>query len=79
MTDGFFNGGHPMNENAGTLASKLIRNFNDMETVHKQRQPLYDSHCARLATGSAARKLGAQSRAAAGEFARLLEWRAMIS
>jgi hypothetical protein len=79
MTDGFFNGGHPMNENAADLASTLIRNFNDVETVHEQRQPLYDSHFARLATGSAARKLGAQSRAAAGDYTRLLEWRAVIS
>lgn len=48
-----------MNENAQTLAKLLIRNFNDTATEHEVRAPLYDTLCARLATGTAAQKLGA--------------------
>ena len=48
-----------MNEAAQTLASLLIRNFNDAPSERERREPLYDTVCARLARGTAARKLGA--------------------
>ncbi|HVZ42615.1 MAG TPA: cupin domain-containing protein [Ramlibacter sp.] len=48
-----------MNETARQLAARLIRNFNDAPLEHFVREPLYDSRCARLATGTAARKMGA--------------------
>ena len=48
-----------MTEPARALADKLIRNFNAAHTEHQVRDPLYDTVCARLATGTAARKLGA--------------------
>ena len=48
-----------MNENAEALAKLLIRNFNDVPAERDVRPPLYDSVCARLARGTAARKLGA--------------------
>ena len=48
-----------MNEKADGLAQLLIRNFNEAPTEREQREPLYDSVCARLARGTAARKLGA--------------------
>ena len=48
-----------MTEPARALADKLIRNFNAAHTEHQVRDPLYDTACARLATGTAARKLGA--------------------
>ena len=48
-----------MNDQALALAQKLIRNFTTTATEHEVREPLYDSQCARLATGTAARKLGA--------------------
>lgn len=48
-----------MNEKADALAKLLVRNFNDVPTEREQREPLYDSVCARLARGTAARKLGA--------------------
>jgi len=41
------------------LADRLIRNFDDVEREHQARPPLYDTQCARLATGTAASKLGA--------------------
>ena len=41
------------------LAQRLIRNFNDAPTERERRDPLYDTVCARLARGTAARKLGA--------------------
>jgi uncharacterized cupin superfamily protein len=47
-----------MNDNASHLRTKLIRNFNDAELRREQREPLYDTLCARLASGTAARKLG---------------------
>ena len=40
------------------LRAQLIRNFNDVPMQREQRAPLYDSQCARLATGTAASKLG---------------------
>jgi uncharacterized cupin superfamily protein len=48
-----------MNERASELRARLIRNFNTADTTRELREPLYDSQCARLAPGTAARKLGA--------------------
>ncbi len=48
-----------MNEKAAALAKLLIRNFNDVPLEREVRAPLYDTLCARLARGTAARKLGA--------------------
>jgi uncharacterized cupin superfamily protein len=42
-----------------SLAARLVRNFNEVGLEHFVRAPLYDTLCARLATGTAARKLGA--------------------
>lgn len=41
------------------LASRLIRNIDDVAREHQVREPLYDTLTARLAVGTAARKLGA--------------------
>lgn len=49
----------PMNDTSTTLAARLIRNFNTVPTEREQRDPLYNTVCARLATGTVARKLGA--------------------
>ncbi len=48
-----------MNERATELRERLIRNFDEISKEHFQRAPLYDTVCARLGTGTAARKLGA--------------------
>ena len=40
------------------LRERLIRNFDDVEKTRELRPPLYDTQCARLATGTDARKLG---------------------
>jgi uncharacterized cupin superfamily protein len=48
-----------MNPTAALLASRLIRNFNNISTTSEARDPLYETVCARLATGTAAQKLGA--------------------
>ena len=48
-----------MSERIETLRQRLIRNFNDAPLQHEVREPLYDTRCARLARGTAARKLGA--------------------
>jgi len=48
-----------MSDRATDLAARLIRNFNDVPLEHQQRAPLYDTQTARLARGTAARKLGA--------------------
>jgi uncharacterized cupin superfamily protein len=48
-----------MTEAAEALARRLIRNWNDVPRTREQRPPLYDSLGARLATGTAAVKLGA--------------------
>jgi uncharacterized cupin superfamily protein len=48
-----------MTQNAEDLAKRLIRNFKDADTQRELRAPLYDTVCARLARGTAARKLGA--------------------
>ena len=47
-----------MTEAAADLARRLIRNFNDVELKPEIEAPKYESLCARLATGTAARKLG---------------------
>ena len=48
-----------MNENARRLAALLIRNFNDVALREETREPLYAGQGARLALGTAAKKLGA--------------------
>ncbi|HWT96702.1 MAG TPA: cupin domain-containing protein [Terriglobales bacterium] len=48
-----------MSDRAHSLAQQLIRNFNTVALEHEVRDPLYDSHSARLGTGTAAKKLGA--------------------
>jgi uncharacterized cupin superfamily protein len=48
-----------MNKTAAALHARLIRNFDDAALTRELRPPLYDSHCTRLAEGTAARKLGA--------------------
>jgi uncharacterized cupin superfamily protein len=48
-----------MNEKHASLASRLIRNFNDAAVERQAREPLYESVAARLAPGTAAQKLGA--------------------
>ena len=44
---------------AAALASRLVRNFNEVPLDTFTRAPLYESLCARLAPGTAAQKLGA--------------------
>jgi len=48
-----------MPDRASELASLLIRNFNDAPLKPLLREPHYDAQGARLARGTAARKLGA--------------------
>ncbi|AIY39819.1 auxin-binding protein [Collimonas arenae] len=48
-----------MNEKAENLSRSLIRNFNAATLKHDVREPLYDALSARLATDTAAQKLGA--------------------
>jgi uncharacterized cupin superfamily protein len=48
-----------MNERAAALRSQLIRSFASAELTAEVRAPLYDTRCARLAEGTAARRLGA--------------------
>lgn len=48
-----------MSERAEQLAAALIRNFNEVPLKRMVREPLYDAEGARLARGTAARKLGA--------------------
>jgi uncharacterized cupin superfamily protein len=48
-----------MNDRAEALAATLIRNFNDAPMERLLREPHYDTTGARLARGTAARKLGA--------------------
>ena len=45
-------------DRAGELADRLIRNLDSIEKTSEIRDPLYETLCARLATGTAARKLG---------------------
>jgi uncharacterized cupin superfamily protein len=51
--------GMRMQSKAEALRAKLIRNFDEVELKHEQRDPLYDTRCAPLARGTAAVKLGA--------------------
>lgn len=48
-----------MNDKQSSLAQRLVRNFNDADLEKLVREPLYDAMSARLATGTAATKLGA--------------------
>jgi uncharacterized cupin superfamily protein len=48
-----------MNNDPAALAARLIRNFNDVPLQYERRDPLYESHAARLGTDTAAQKLGA--------------------
>ena len=48
-----------MSDKTDSLAARLIRNFNDAPLERQLREPLYETLCARLGTGTAARKLGA--------------------
>ena len=47
-----------MNERAAALHALLVRNYERIEKVRERRDPLYDTLCARLAPGTAARGLG---------------------
>ena len=48
-----------MNDRAAALAKALIRNVNEVPLKRLLREPHYDAQGARLAPGTAARKLGA--------------------
>lgn len=48
-----------MNDRAAVLAASLIRNFDEVPLNRMVRDPHYDDRGARLARGTAARKLGA--------------------
>ncbi len=48
-----------MSDHATALAATLIRNFDSVPLTRLQRAPHYEAHGARLAGGTAARKLGA--------------------
>jgi len=48
-----------MSDRSDALAAALIRNFNDVPLDRLLREPHYDAQGARLARGTAARKLGA--------------------
>ena len=47
-----------MTDKAATLRARLIRNFDTADLKREQREPRYDTLCARLGTGTAATKLG---------------------
>ena len=47
-----------MTEKAKKLHALLVRNFETIEKQREQREPLYDTLCARLGSGTAATKLG---------------------
>ncbi|HKX41525.1 MAG TPA: cupin domain-containing protein [Burkholderiaceae bacterium] len=49
---------HENTERAQRLRERLIRNVETAELHREERTPLYDTRCARLGTGTAARKLG---------------------
>ena len=51
--------GKSMSDDAAALAAALIRNINEVPLQPLTREPHYDSRSARLARGTAARKLGA--------------------
>jgi hypothetical protein len=41
-----------MTDKSVELRQKLIRNFNQVERTREHRPPLYDTSCARLASGA---------------------------
>lgn len=47
-----------MTDTTEQLRARLIRNLDSIEKHREQRDPLYDTVCARLGTGTAATKLG---------------------
>jgi uncharacterized cupin superfamily protein len=47
-----------MSDRSDQLRALLIRNHESIEKQREQREPLYDTLCARLGTGTAAGKLG---------------------
>jgi uncharacterized cupin superfamily protein len=47
-----------MSDKAEQLRTKLVRNFNEATLTREQREPLYDTQCARLAAGTAAAQMG---------------------
>ena len=47
-----------MSEKAQRLRDRLIRNFDEIDKERELRPPLYDTVCARLGAGTAARGLG---------------------
>jgi uncharacterized cupin superfamily protein len=47
-----------MSERVRELQQRLVRNFDAVERHREQRDPLYDTVCARLAPGTVAAKLG---------------------
>ena len=49
----------PPTDKAAELRRHLVRNIDEVPLNHEIREPLYDSRGARLAPGTAARKLGA--------------------
>lgn len=49
----------PAVDRAAALRDRLIRNFMHAPRQEERRDPLYESLCTRLATGTAAQKLGA--------------------
>jgi uncharacterized cupin superfamily protein len=48
-----------MTERVDRLRAELIRNFNEVPLERQQREPLYDTRCARVSAGTAATRLGA--------------------
>ena len=48
-----------MSKDACVLTARMIRNFNDVPLQYERRDPLYESHGARLGTNTVAQKLGA--------------------
>ena len=48
-----------MNDDAIALRARLVRNIDEAVLEHQRREPLYDTHAARLAIGTAAQRLGA--------------------
>ena len=48
----------PLSEKAAALRARLIRNPRDAALALERRDPLYETRCVRLSTGTAARKLG---------------------
>ena len=47
-----------MSDKAQRLRDRLIRNFDEIDKERELRPPLYDTVCARLGVGTAARGLG---------------------